>query len=149
MGTLETTYDLSRDFTVVKAVGKMTVEDSHDWADAYFAGTFTSKLLFDVTETDLTETMIEELVEAVTGTKQLGECVRCGGKIAVLIMESTPGYDFGRMPLSSDEICDTPYEWQTFTSMIEALEWLGVMQTDYDGYQDRQRQENHRENRNR
>ena len=41
MGTIETTYDLTKDLTIVKAAGKMKAGDFQDWRANYYKGTVT------------------------------------------------------------------------------------------------------------
>ena len=53
MGTIETTYDLSKDLTTVKATGKMTENDFREWRMSYYSGDPTKLILWDISETDL------------------------------------------------------------------------------------------------
>ncbi len=55
MGTIETTYDLTKDLTVVKATGKMAEDDFREWRTSYYAGEPTKLILWDISETDLSE----------------------------------------------------------------------------------------------
>jgi hypothetical protein len=45
VGIIETQYDLEKDLTDVKAMGKMRADDFHDWTDQYYRGTVTKIFL--------------------------------------------------------------------------------------------------------
>ena len=125
MGTIETTYDLPNDLTVAKATGKMTSDDFKEWAEEYYVGDkITSLHLWDVTEADLSEITIEEIKEDAKRTKLLAG-VRNGGKTAIVTHKDLE-FGISRMSQAHHEIEVESIEYQTFRSIDEAKEWLGV-----------------------
>lgn len=53
MGTIETIIDQSRDLTLVRATGKVTAHDFHEWIADYDAGTVTRLMVWDLAHTDM------------------------------------------------------------------------------------------------
>jgi len=127
MGTIETTYDLSKDLTIAKATGRMTAEDHRQWIRDYYDGAaVTSLILWDVREADFSEISNQDILDHVKETKRLIADARNGGKTAVVIDKDMLGLGLSRMRETYFEMEDVPVAMQTFTNIDEALEWLGV-----------------------
>ncbi len=63
MGVIETTYDLSRDLTIIKAVGKMEADDFRQWTATYCSGTVTSLHLWDISDADVSQFTLDNIEE--------------------------------------------------------------------------------------
>jgi hypothetical protein len=127
MGTIKTTYDLSRDLTIAKATGKMTADDHREWIKQYYDGaTVTSRILWDVREADFSEISREDILDHVSFTKQLIGDARQGGKTAVVLDKDKLGFGLSRMRETYFEMEEVPVAMRTFTNIDDALEWLGV-----------------------
>ena len=127
MGTIETTYDRSRDLTIAKATGKMSADDHRAWIETYYEGVaVTSRILWDVREADFSGISREDILDHVNITKQLIADARPGGKTAVVIDEDMLGFGLSRMRETYFEMEDVPVAMRTFTNLDDALEWLGV-----------------------
>lgn len=123
MGTIETTYDLSRDLTLVKATGTMTADDFKEWTAAYYAGTVTSLALWDLTQADLSDIHTKDLLNDAAHTKSVAD-VRKGGKTAI-VSGSSLEYGLSRMLSTFYEFEQMPFEVQVFENMNEAMKWIG------------------------
>ena len=130
MGTIETTYDLTRDLTIAKAVGKMRAEDHRRWIKSYYAGNnVTQLILWDVTEADYSEITNQEIQNHVAFTKQLATDARKGGKTAVVIDRDRSILGLSRMREIYFKMEGVPIDMRTFYDMDDALQWLGVKDT--------------------
>jgi hypothetical protein len=127
MGTIETTYDRSRDLTIAKASGKMSADDHREWVKTYYDGAaVTSRILWDVREADFSEISRDDILDHVDLTKQLIAKARQGGKTAVVLDKDMLGFGLSRMRETYFEMEDVPVAMRTFTNIEDALEWLGV-----------------------
>lgn len=122
MGTIKTTFEAESGFTLVKGTGKLTVEDFHDWLEAYYPGRVTAHILWDETEADLSELDADALHGLVHRAKQMSAAGQ-GGRGAVVY--ATPlAYGLGRMFQTFTEMEGLPYEVQSFQNFEEARAWL-------------------------
>ena len=127
MGNIETSYDLSRDLTIAKATGKMNADDHRQWVKRFYGeGTVTSLILWDVREADYSEISTKDILEHVQETKALIANVQRGGKTAVVIDKDMLGYGLSRMREIYFDLEDVPIAMQTFSSMEDAMKWLGL-----------------------
>jgi|GEM_PF-714528 len=127
MGTIETTYYLSKDLTVATATGKMTADDHREWIKKYYDGAaVTSLILWDVRGADFSAISNQDILDHVKETKQLIANARRAGKTAVVIDKDMLGLGLSRMRENYFEMEELPVAMQTFTNMDEAMEWLGV-----------------------
>jgi hypothetical protein len=127
LGTIETTYDRSKDLTIARATGEMTADDHREWVKSYYeGGRVTSRILWDVREADFAEISPEDILDHVQLTKPLIADARQGGKTAVVIDKDMLGLGLSRMRETYFEMEDVPVAMRTFTNMDDALEWLGV-----------------------
>lgn len=127
MGTIETIIDQRRDLTIATATGRMTADDHRKWIkDHYDGGTITSLVLWDVRRADFSEISNQDVLDHVKETTQLIARERKGGKTAVIIDKDMLGLGLSRMRENYFEMEAVPVAMQTFTSMDEAMEWLGV-----------------------
>jgi hypothetical protein len=124
MGSIETTYDLTKDLTVAKAVGKMTADNFHKWTAAYYAGQVTLNCLWDLRRADLSEILTGDLRDDVIETKAFAD-KRKGGKTA-FVSTSSLSYGLCRMLEAFYDLAQMPIEVQVFRSVDEAKAWLGV-----------------------
>ena len=81
MGYIETTFDLPKDLTIIKAVGKMASDDFREWTASYYTGTVTLHTLWDLTQPDLSEIQTDNLRDDAAHTKSFAD-LRKGGKMA-------------------------------------------------------------------
>jgi pyruvate formate-lyase activating enzyme-like uncharacterized protein len=126
MGTIETKYDLTKDLTIIKATGKMKADDFHEWTANYYSGdNVTSLHLWDVTEADLSEIRIGDIQEDAKHTKRLAANLRKGGKTAFVTHKDLE-YGISRMSEAHSEMAIESIEYQTFRTLNDAMEWLGV-----------------------
>lgn len=124
MGTIETTYDSSRDLTIVKAMGMMTSIDFMDWTATYYSGKTTLLVLWDLTEANLSEINTGNLRDDATLTKNHAD-KRKGGKTA-FVSADTLSYGLCRMLEAFYDLAKVPFEVEVFRSLDEAMGWLGV-----------------------
>jgi hypothetical protein len=131
MGTIETTYDLSRDLTTVKVIGKVSADDFWGWVDEFYAGAVTSLVLWDLVLADLSDmasdTTDNDIMEHVRQVNVAATEVRKGGKTAFVVNDNIRAL---RLSLRLESLADadsSPFARKTFTSMDKAMEWLGVL----------------------
>jgi len=122
MGRIKTTYDLSKDLTVAKAIGKMKADNFRKWNETYYAGRVTSNCLWDLTDANLSEINTGTLRDEATVTKNLAG-KREGGKTA-FVTESTLEYGLCRMLEAFYDLQQVPIEVQVFRTIDDAKEWL-------------------------
>jgi len=126
MGSIETTYDLPNDLTIIKATGRMVADDIFSWsADYYTNGEITTLHLWDITEADLSQITPEHIIEDSRRTARMTQ-VRRGGMTAVVASMNTLEFGLSRMSEALHEIELVPIEYRLFTSMNEAMEWLFI-----------------------
>ena len=124
MGSIETTYDLSKDLTIAKATGRMTANDFHEWRANYYSGTITSLILWDLTKAEVSDIKTEDLIDGARRTKNRAH-VRRGGKTAAVTSDPLV-YGLSRMFEAHSEFEDMPFAVQVFRSVDKAREWLGI-----------------------
>lgn len=126
MGSIETTYHLSKDLTIIKATGGLVEDDIFTWSANYYAnGEITTLHLWDITEADLSQITTEDIIEDSRRTSKMAQ-VRKGGKTAVVASMNTLEFGLSRMSEAHHEIELVPIEYRLFDSMKEAKEWLGI-----------------------
>ena len=128
MGTIETTIDQSGDLTVVKATGKMTAQEFDEWRLNYYSGKVTMNTLWDIIDADLSDIKPEDIATHAQRIS-ISSVVRKGGRTAVVVGENPLAFGLSRMREIYGEIEDSPITVQIFTSMDEAMEWLGATDT--------------------
>ncbi len=124
MGSIETTYDLARDLTIVKATGKMKPDDFQEWTAKYYKGKVTSLCIWDLTQADLSALKTNDLIDDAKQTKNLSS-VRKGGKTAIVTGNSLE-YGLSRMLEVYYDIENVPFEVQVFDAMDKAEKWLSA-----------------------
>jgi len=126
MGSIETTYDLPNDLTIIKATGMMNADDIFSWSENYYEnGEITTLHLWDVTEADLSQITTEDVIEDSRRTARAAQ-VREGGKTAVVASQNTLAFGLSRMSEAHHEIERVPVEYQLFSNFEDAGEWLGI-----------------------
>ena len=124
MSRIETTYDLSRDLTIFKAVGTMEAAHFNDYLQRFNEAGFTTQSMWDLSEAELSEITTDEIRSLALHGSQLAATVT-GGKTA-LVFNSLFEYGLGRIFQTFVEMNMTPFEVELFLSLDEAMEWLGV-----------------------
>ena len=124
MGTISAEYDTEKDLTIVTAQGLITADDLLDWGNHYYEGQITQRILWDVTNADLSALQADQLQEIAENMSRISE-VRRGGKTA-FVYDKPLEYGIGRMFQAYSEMEAMPFEVQSFQSFDEAREWLGV-----------------------
>ena len=124
IGTIETTFDLSKDLTIITAVGKMEADDFRRWTTDYYDGTVTRLHLWDISRADLSEITVENIEENIIITKNVSN-LRRGGKTAFVTPKDLE-FGIGRMGEMRYEIAIDTIEYQTFRTFDKAKAWLGV-----------------------
>jgi hypothetical protein len=124
MGSIETAYDLPRDLTTFKVVGKMGIIDFYDCLETYYEGGVTPLTLWDLTEADVSEISSDEISNFAQYGRNLAEA-RKGGKTAIVFNDSLD-YGLGRMFATYLEMADVPLEIHTSRSLNDAKKWLGI-----------------------
>ena len=125
MGTIKTEVDPSRDLTIVKASGKMTAHDFHEWIVDYYAGTITQLVVWDLTDADMSNIGIEDVLKNATYVKQVAADQRTEGKTAVVADHDWIAMALSRYQQVFLEMSNIGIEMKTFIHMAEAMEWLG------------------------
>lgn len=124
MGSMTATFDTAKDLTLVKATGKLTSEDFHDWMVKYYEGEVTTFVLWDLTGVDLSGLSTDEVKEIVQHTRRISD-IRQGGKTA-LVFDKTLEYGMGRMFETYSDIANMPFEFKAFRNLEDARKWLGI-----------------------
>jgi len=124
MGSIETKYDLPKDLTIFKVVGKMVIVDFYDCLESYHEGEVTPLTLWDLTEADISEISSDEISNFAQYSRNFAE-IRRGGKTAIVFNDSFD-YGLGRMFAIYLELADVPFEIDTFRSLDNAKKWLGI-----------------------
>ena len=81
MGTISAEYDTEKELTIVTAQGLITADDLLDWGNHYYEGQITQRILWDVTNADLSALQADQLQEIAENMSRISE-VRRGGKTA-------------------------------------------------------------------
>lgn len=126
MGAIKTERDVSRDLTVVKVTGRITAKDLQEWVSTYYAGTVTKFMVCDIVDADLAEIKSEDVMAHVQSVKKHVSNRRRGGKAAIVADQNPLSFGLGRMREIYCEMEDVPLAVRTFTTMREAMEWLGI-----------------------
>jgi hypothetical protein len=124
MGNIETQLDLANDLTIITADGKMSASDFQKWTASYYTGRVTSLAIWDLTRADLSDINSDDLREDAVRTKSLAGA-RKGGKTAIVSRKPLE-FGLGRMLEAFYKIEDMPFDVQTFHSIDEAKDWLGI-----------------------
>jgi hypothetical protein len=130
MGKIDTIYDPSKDLTTVKIVGKVSEDDFWRWVGDFYSGAVTSLVLWDLVQADLSDmasaTTDDDIMEHVRQVNDVAAEVRKGGKTAIVVNDNIHAF---RLSIRLESLADanrSPFERKTFTSMDEAMKWLGV-----------------------
>jgi len=130
MGTIETTYDKSKDLTTVKVTGKVSEDDFWKWVGEFYSGTVTSLVLWDLVHADMSDmvssTTDGDIKEHVRQVNEVAAKVRKGGKTAFVVYDNIHAL---RLSIRLESLADKgspSFSRKTFTSMVKALEWLGI-----------------------
>jgi len=126
MGTIETTIDQSRDLTIVKSTGKMSAHDFYEWIRDYYAGSVTQLIVWNLTDTDMSNISITDVLRIVTYLKQVAADTRKGGKTAFVADHEGIAVPLSKYQQIFIEMSDIGIEMRTFIHMNEAMEWLGL-----------------------
>ena len=130
MENLETTYDQSKDLTTVKVSGKVTEDDFWRWVGDFYAGTVTSRVLWDLVQADLSDMVPDitddDIREHVRQVNDAAAKVRKGGKTAFVVSDNINALRLSIRLESLANASGSPFARKTFTRRDEALEWLGV-----------------------
>ena len=124
MEAIETTYDFSRDLTLVTARGGLTAEHFLDWVTEYYHDQVTTLILWNLTDADLSDLRTDEISLIALQTKNVMNALK-GGKIA-FVHENPLDYGVGRMLEAYMEIEEVPLTFRAFYKIDEASHWLGV-----------------------
>ncbi|MDX1493999.1 MAG: hypothetical protein R3253_08080 [Longimicrobiales bacterium] len=113
------------DLIVHRVVGELDVEAFRDAGEALYAMEPVPKLsLWDLREASLTQFTVARIrsVQADLGGRVRG---REEGRTAVVVAEDFE-YGVSRQYTAYSEGLDLPFQQESFRSLDEALEWLGV-----------------------
>ncbi len=124
MGTIETTFDRSKDLTTFTASGTLTLDHFREYLANYYDVEVTKFVLWDLTKADLTtlkSTHLEELAQSIYRISEM----RKGGKTAFVHDESFV-LGIGKMFQAYSMMRELPFEVLSFKSIDEAKQWLGV-----------------------
>jgi hypothetical protein len=124
MGSINTTYDLPKDLTLVRAKGGITVKDFITWGAKYTTGTVTALVLWDLLGADLCNLSSDEIRMIATRAKGIAY-VRKRGKVA-LVFGKPCDFGIGRMLEAYNETAEISSEIRAFRTIDDAKKWLGV-----------------------
>jgi hypothetical protein len=124
MGSIKAITDKNKNLTIITATGRLTAADFMQWVQAYYAGEVTQFILWDLTKANLSEITHDEVEAHAKFFNHLAGA-RKGGRSA-FVFDSSLEYGLGRMYQILSEIENVPIDFQTFRSIQEAREWLGV-----------------------
>lgn len=124
MGSIKTTYDLSKDLTLVIATGGLTANDFITWGSKHTSGTATALTLWDLLGADLCKISSDEIRLIATRTKGIAY-VSKGVKIA-FVLGKPCDFGVGRMLEAYNETAEMPSEIRAFRTIDDAKKWLGV-----------------------
>lgn len=124
MGTIETVYYLSNNLTTHVVKGNVRSLDIIPKVKAFLSGTPTKFVIWDFTEGSIASIYAEDIELMARTLKKLAEA-RKDGKTA-LVFSDNLSYGIGRMFEAYFSMEKMPVEFQSFHSLKEARQWLGI-----------------------
>jgi len=122
MNEVTRTTDASRDLTVLKPIGLLTVNLAIEAIDGWYADSPTANLIWDLTDADLTAIDADKIKRILRHAKTLAHH-REGGRSAFVIAGDL-GFGLSRMYGTLAEAVDHPIPHRVFRTMDEALQWI-------------------------
>ena len=124
MGSIETTYVLENDLSVVKAVGRISEADFQEWAQDFYSGQVTADILWDLTAADLS-TITNDDIQEIARRAGAFSSKRKGGRSAFVCGHDL-AYGLSRAFEAYTMIDELPFQVQVFRDLDDAREWLGI-----------------------
>ena len=124
MGTITTERDANDRLTINKVVGTLSYDELLNWVIDYYSGTVTKLILWDFREANISLITPSEYRNIAVEVKNRSS-ERIGGKTA-FVFSTDAGFGLGRMTEIYGEIEGIQFEVNSFRSISEAKEWLGV-----------------------
>jgi hypothetical protein len=112
------------DVTIMAASGKITAGQIIDVLIDYYEGEFTSNLIWDYTDADLTDIANADLQRISSASRRYTH-LRKKGKTAIVVTEPL-GFGLGRMYEIINEMEENPVRYNIFKTRQEALEWMRI-----------------------
>lgn len=112
------------DVTIMTASGKITAGHIIDALTDYYEGEFTTNLIWDYTDADLTDIANADLQRISSASRRYTH-LRKEGKTAIIVSEPL-GVGLGRMYEIISEMEENPVQYHVFKTRREALEWMEI-----------------------
>ena len=119
---IKITRDEDQDLTIHDVTGPVSEEEMHDALDDFYKKETTTRLLWDMSQTDVSHVTPDILQEFIRRSIDLG-LQHQGGRVAVFASEDLQ-YGLARMSMVFAEMESAPYIFNVFRSRKEALHWL-------------------------
>ena len=122
---------MAQDLTYVTASGVLTAADFHAWIETYYAGSYTSFVLWDLTTADVSGIDTEEVRAIVEHTRKFAK-LRQGGKTA-FVFDDPYHFGMGRMFEAYAEMDEMAFDIHLFRNFDDARKWLGIQDKESGG----------------
>ena len=121
---ISTEKDFEKGLTTHKVVGTLSYDELLNCIIEYYSGTVTGLILWDFTDGDISGITTNEFRNIAVEVKSRSSA-RIGGKTAFVFSKDL-SFGLGRMTATFGEIEGLQFEVESFRSIAEAKEWLGV-----------------------
>lgn len=115
---------VSGDLTIRKITGAITAAELLKAVRQFYAGHITKNVMWDISESSLGQ-LTSEHIRSIAELVHMYAEARIGGKTAI-VAPADLEYGISRMLSILAELIDIPFDTQTFRTLSEATEWMGV-----------------------
>ena len=122
MAEIQKIVEKENDLTIMVVHGQVTADMIIEALVEFNQGAFTSKLIWDYTDADLSEVKNHEL-HHISSVAVSYSHLRKGGQTAI-VMPETLGFGLGRMYEIISENDENPINYNIFKDIKKAREWL-------------------------
>ena len=112
------------DLTVHRLSGELQADDLRRTGKQFYERNVTHNVLWDFSGADLRQIASEEIIRIVGEVKTYSHG-REGGKTA-FVLTADVNYGLGRMVEIASESMDLPFAFESFRSLEQAADWLGI-----------------------
>jgi hypothetical protein len=123
MAEIQKSVDKENDLTIMIVHGQVTAAMIIEALVDFYQGAFTSKLIWDYTDADLTQVKNDELRQISSVAVGYAN-LRSEGRTAIIVPEAL-GFGLGRMYEIISENDENPIHYNVFNDVQKAREWLG------------------------
>lgn len=121
MGPIYTIKECTSGLVVNSVKGKIVIKDFLDWIMKYYHDIIDSKMIWDLTEADVSGISPKEIKIIAKAVKNI--IPKSGGKTAIVASKDI-SYGLGRVYMTHIELEEVPINVNVFRNVAEAKEWL-------------------------